>query len=94
MEKKWVVYMLRCKDDSLYTGITDDLPRRLKAHRTGKGAKYTRGRSPLVLVYCEDCPSHSYALQRESAIKKLPREAKQRLCSGCTHPDLFLDPTE
>ena len=50
----WQLYILRCGDGTLYTGITDDLPRRLKAHRSGKGAKYTRGRGPLELVYRED----------------------------------------
>ena len=49
MEKQWVLYILECKDGTYYTGITDDLPRRLAAHRSGKGAKYTRGRGPLLL---------------------------------------------
>ena len=75
-EKEWVLYILRCGDGSLYTGITDDLVRRLEAHRSGKGAKYTRGRSPLELVYQEACPDHSAALKREWAVKKLSREKK------------------
>ena len=54
MDKQWVVYMLECKDGTLYTGITDRLEHRLEAHRAGKGAKYTRGRSPLKLRYLED----------------------------------------
>lgn len=80
MEKHWVVYMLQCNDTSLYTGITDDLPRRLEAHSTGRGAKYTRGRGPLTLCYLESCESHSHALKREAAIKRLTRPEKLELC--------------
>lgn len=72
----WQLYILRCGDGTLYTGITDNLPRRLKAHRSGKGAKYTRGRGPLELVYREDCPDKSAALRREIAVKKLSRQEK------------------
>lgn len=75
----WQLYILRCGDGTLYTGITDDLPRRLKAHRSGKGAKYTRGRGPLELVYREDCPDKSAALRREIAVKKLSRQEKLSL---------------
>lgn len=82
--KQWCVYILRCKDDTLYTGITDDFPNRLKAHRTGKGAKYTRGRSPLEPVYLEQCSDHSAALKREYAIKRLSRSEKLHLIA--THP--------
>ena len=81
MEKQWVEYMLRCKDDTLYTGITDDLPRRLARHRSGQGAKYTRGRTPLQLVYIENCPDHSTALRREIQIKQLTRTEKLALCT-------------
>ena len=80
MEKQWLVYMLRCGDGTLYTGITDSLPRRLEQHRAGKVAKYTRGRSPLTLVYQEACADHSQALRREIAIKRLPRAKKLELC--------------
>lgn len=80
MEKCWVVYMLECKDGSLYTGITDNLPKRLQAHRMGRGAKYTKGRAPLTLRYLEDCEDHSQALRREIAIKKLTRQEKLILC--------------
>lgn len=76
MEKQWVLYMLQCGDGTLYTGITDNLQRRLAAHRAGKGAKYTKGRGPLVLRYLEHCEDHSHALRRELAIKSLPREQK------------------
>ena len=80
MEKRWVVYMLECKDGSLNTGITDNLPKRLQAHRMGRGAKYTKGRAPLTLRYLEDCEDHSQALRREIAIKKLTRQEKLILC--------------
>ena len=75
----WYVYILRCGDGTLYTGITDDIPRRLAAHRAGKGAKYTRGRGPLELVYQEQAPDKSAALRREEAIKRLRRGEKERL---------------
>ena len=75
----WYVYILRCGDGTLYTGITDDIPRRLAAHRAGKGAKYTRGRGPLELVYTEQLPDKSAALRREIEIKRLRRAEKERL---------------
>ena len=68
------VYMLRCKDGSLYTGWTNDLEHRLAMHNSGRGAKYTRGRGPLELVYSEELPDKEAALRRECAIKKLRRE--------------------
>lgn len=73
------VYILRCKDDSLYTGWTNDLEKRLLAHNSGKGAKYTRGRSPLVLEYSEELETKEEALQRECEIKKMTRAAKLEL---------------
>lgn len=79
MDKSWKLYMLRCGDGSLYTGITTDIDRRLEEHRAGKGAKYTRGRGPLELVYSEDCGDKSTALRRELEIKALPREEKLKL---------------
>ncbi len=79
MEQTWYVYILRCKDDTLYTGITTQVEKRLEAHRTGRGAKYTRGRAPLELVYREICGSHSDALKRERQIKALSRQEKQKL---------------
>lgn len=75
----WYLYILRCGDGSLYTGITTDVARRLETHRQGKGAKYTRGRGPLTLVYRETCADHSQALKRELAVKALTREEKERL---------------
>ena len=79
MNKTWKLYMLRCGDGSLYTGITTDVQARLEVHRSGKGAKYTRGRGPLELVYSEECGTHSDALKREFAIKALTKEEKMRL---------------
>ena len=79
MEQTWKLYILRCRDGSLYTGITTDVEKRLEAHRGGKGAKYTRGRGPLELVYREECGDHSAALKRELEIKALPREEKLKL---------------
>lgn len=67
---------MSCGDGSLYTGITTDIDKRFEKHCSGKGAKYTRGRGPLAIVYREDCGSHSDALKREYQIKQLPREEK------------------
>ena len=75
----WWVYILRCGDGTLYAGSTDDVERRLEAHRAGKGAKYTRGRGPLELVYSEGCPDRSAALRRECAVKRLTRQEKLRM---------------
>lgn len=75
----WYVYMLHCGDDTLYTGITDDVQKRLAAHRAGKGAKYTRGRGPLELAYFEQVPDKSSALRREYEIKRLTRQEKLKL---------------
>ena len=72
----WYLYILRCGDGTLYTGITNDIPTRLKAHASGKGAKYTRGRGPLELVYQEQLESHSAALKRERQVKQLTRAQK------------------
>lgn len=81
-EKKWFVYILRCGDGSLYTGITDDVQRRLEMHRSGKGAKYTRGRGPLELVHQEERESKSQALHREVEIKSMTRQQKMALLEG------------
>ena len=75
----WYLYILRCGDGTLYTGITTDVERRLEEHRQGRGAKYTRGRGLLELAYQEECGTHSEALKREYAVKQLPREEKERL---------------
>lgn len=79
MDKTWYVYILECGDGTLYTGITDDVQRRLAAHQAGKGAKYTRGRGPLKLRYQEVCESYSHALRREVQIKRLNRQEKLKL---------------
>ena len=71
--------MLRCKDDSLYTGYTDNVEERVVVHNEGKGAKYTRGRLPVVLVYCEEFSTKSLAMKRECEIKKLPKFEKEKL---------------
>jgi len=63
MEHTWKLYILRCRDGSLYTGITTDLEKRVATHNSGKGAKYTRGRCPLELVYSENCPDHSRGVE-------------------------------
>lgn len=72
----WYVYILICSDDTLYTGISNDPSKRLEEHRSGKGAKYTRGRSPLEMVYLSESGNRSEASKEEYRIKKLPREAK------------------
>lgn len=71
--------MLECGDGTIYTGMTDDLPHRLKAHSEGKGAKYTRGRGPLKLRYREEVPNRSAALKRECELKRLRRSEKMAL---------------
>lgn len=76
MEKKWYVYILRCSDDTLYTGITNDPQRRLQQHNAGIASKCTRARRPVEMVYCEEVADKSTALRREAALKKLPRHQK------------------
>ncbi len=75
---KGYTYVLRCADDTLYCGWTNDLTARLAAHNSGKGAKYTRGRGPVTLVYSEMFDTQSEAMQREAAIKKFTRPQKSR----------------
>ena len=83
MEYPWHIYILRCADDTLYTGVTTDLARRVSEHNESlKGAKYTRVRRPVLLVYSEAFESRSAACIREAAIKKLSREEKSRLIEG------------
>jgi len=79
MENTWHLYILRCGDGTLYTGITTDVEKRFETHQSGKGAKYTRGRGPLELVSREECGSQSDALKREVEVKRLSREQKQTL---------------
>ena len=75
----YFVYILQCRDDTLYTGIATDVDRRLAVHNSGKGAKYTRSRLPVTAVYREECENKSKALKREAAIKKLTRDEKLQL---------------
>lgn len=77
--QNWQVYILRCSDNSLYTGITTDLARRFQQHVDGRGAKYFRGRQPLQVVYLEAEHSRASASRREAFIKGLKREEKERL---------------
>lgn len=84
----WKLYILRCGDGSLYTGITTDVEKRLEVHRSGKGAKYTRGRGTLELVYREECEDHSAALRRELAIKAMTREEKAQLVESFAEQQL------
>ena len=76
-----MVYILECSDNTLYTGITKDIERRMAEHEKGTGAKYTKGRGPFKVVYSELQPTMSHALKREAAIKSLDRSAKQKLTS-------------
>lgn len=75
----WWVYLLQCGDGTLYCGIALDVAARVAQHQAGKGAKYTRGRGPLALVYTEACPTRAEALRRERAVKRLSRERKRSL---------------
>ena len=77
--RMYYVYMVRCADQTLYTGWTNDLARRLAAHNSGRGAKYTRSRRPVELVYQEAVADKSAALRREWQIKRLPAERKRQL---------------
>lgn len=79
MDKSWKLYILRCGDGSLYTGITVDVEARFAQHCNGTGAKYTRGRGPLELVYVEECEDHSQALKREYQVKALSKNDKLTL---------------
>ena len=81
---EWVVYILQCADDTLYTGITNDLEKRLQQHNgeLKNGAKYTRGRQPVTLVYTEASSSRSEASKREYAIKRLSRSEKDALITS------------
>ncbi len=78
----WSVYLLRCSDGTLYTGIATDVAARVKTHNEGKGAKYTRARLPVTLLYQEDALTHGDALRREMAIKRLSRTQKLSLIAS------------
>jgi len=75
----WFLYIIKCRDKSLYTGITTDISRRINEHNAKKGAFYTKNKTPVELVYQEDLPSQSVARKRESQIKRLTRKEKLEL---------------
>ncbi len=82
MSASWTVYIVRCSDASLYTGVAKDLARRIEQHNAGTGAKYTRSRLPVTLVYSEAAADRSAALRREIEIKRLPAASKRRLAGA------------
>ncbi len=77
--KKDCVYIVKCSDGTFYTGWTNDLEKRISSHNSGKGAKYTKPRLPVSLVYCEEFEDKISAMKREAAIKKLSRKEKEKL---------------
>ncbi len=79
MKRSAFVYLLRCSDGTIYTGWTLDVERRVKTHQQGRGARYTRSRRPVTLIYHERLPSRRAAMRRELAIKKMPRARKLAL---------------
>ena len=81
----WYVYILMCSDGSLYTGCTNDVSKRHAVHSSGKGAKYTRTRLPVTVVYSEEAESRSAASKREAAIKKLSRVGKMQLIGAAVY---------
>jgi putative endonuclease len=83
---EWRLYIVRCADGTLYTGVTKDIEARMVAHNAGKGARYTRGRRPVALVYQEQIGTHGDALRREMAVKRLSRHEKQRLIDSVIEP--------
>ena len=83
MSTLYFVYIVRCSDGTLYTGITTDLERRIEEHNDSvKGAKYTRSRRPVTLVYSETCPDKSEASRREYRIKRMTRQQKERMIAA------------
>lgn len=82
LPNNWVCYLLRCADDTLYCGITNDLEKRIAAHNSGTAAKYTRSRGPVVLVFVEPCADRSSASKRELSIKQLSRLQKLALIAS------------
>jgi putative endonuclease len=80
----WFCYLLRCADDTLYCGITNDLDKRIAAHNAGTASKCTRVRLPVELVWSEPCADRSVASKREMQIKQMPRSEKLKLCAGAS----------
>lgn len=81
-DSDWYIYILQCADETLYTGVATDVSARLATHNAGRGAKYTRGRLPVTLLYQESAETRSAALKREHAIKKLRASAKRLLIAS------------
>ncbi len=81
----YYVYILKCQDNSFYTGSTNNWQKRLACHNKGEAAKYTRGRLPVRIIYLEECSDKSAALKREAAIKKLSRPQKEQLIANATN---------
>ena len=89
-KKKWFFYVLSCRDKSLYTGVTTDVQRRLKEHNAAKGAKYTRSRLPVTVLYFKEMPDRSTAQKKESRFKKLSRDEKLKELCKMVDKDLGL----
>lgn len=87
MQNQYTLYILKCSDDTLYTGITTDLDHRMLVHREGKGSKYVRARLPFEVVYTEKLKNRSEASKREYEIKQMCREAKKKLCKMSSTSD-------
>ncbi|WEG12747.1 GIY-YIG nuclease family protein [Pullulanibacillus sp. KACC 23026] len=85
--KEHMVYILECKDGTYYTGYTNDFDRRIKAHETGRGAKYTRGRGPFIVRHQETYSTKEEAMKREAFIKKFTRAEKEKLIREGSHPN-------
>jgi putative endonuclease len=83
----YTIYILRCSDNTLYTGVAKDLQKRVESHRNGKGSKYVRARLPCELVYSESCADRSAAQRREYEIKQMKREEKEKLLPRQTNQD-------
>ncbi|MGB8957886.1 MAG: GIY-YIG nuclease family protein [Candidatus Aminicenantales bacterium] len=81
-EAAWSLYILRCRDESFYTGVTTDIDRRFHEHEAGRASRFTRTRRPVVLVYQETCGTRSQALSRECAVKSMGRKGKEDLVAG------------
>jgi len=81
-EKQWHVYLLRCADDSLYCGISNDIHGRVQKHNAGRGAKYTATRTPVHMVWCQPCTGRSEASRREYGIKRMSRRDKEKLVAS------------
>lgn len=88
-EQEWFVYLMICSDNSLYCGYTNNISRRLKRHSDGNGAKYTRTRRPLKMVYSESCTTKSDAMRREYAIKQMSRQQKNKVNRRIVKPILL-----